>query len=94
MGCNKSSNKCIASSPSRRRQEQYLRINVKKFPVDERYQAIVLGDAANSRWGIEKKTTPTYITVKKLKTKDRENHKKDPKRRVHCFSRNNHVIEN
>lgn len=47
MGCNKSSNKCIASSPSRRRQEQYLRINVKKFPVDERYQAIVSGDAAN-----------------------------------------------
>lgn len=72
MGHNKNPNMCLVSSLFRRRQEQYLRINVKNCPVDERYQAIDSRDVPNCRQSNEKKTTPAYITVKKLKAKDKK----------------------
>ena len=72
----KSSNICTASSPSRKRQEQYLRINIKNFPVDERYQAIASTDTPNSRQG-NWKENHTYIHHSKSakNQRQRENHK-------------------
>lgn len=67
---------CIASSPFRRRQEQYLRVNVKNFPVDERYQAIDSRDVPNCRQGNEKNYTSIHYSKKAENQRQKVNHKR------------------
>lgn len=43
---------------------------------------------------IEKKTTPTHITVKQWKTKTERKLQKDSKTRIQCFQNTNHKTKN
>lgn len=88
----KNSNMCLVSSLSRRRAETIFRIssknaNLMKIP-SHRFKRCQQDRV------MKKKTTPAYITIKKLENKTKsKSQKKNPKRRVLYFQRNNHRNE-